>query len=84
MTTGATVHRLGITLLVADYRGYGSSGGVPTASSLLADSVAIFGQAGKFWEGCGLTPARLYVMGRSLAAPQPSKWPGRPGSGWQG
>ena len=60
--------RLGITLLVADYRGYGTSGGTPTASHLLADALTIFGQAGRVVEGCGLAPPRLYVMGRSLGS----------------
>jgi alpha-beta hydrolase superfamily lysophospholipase len=60
--------RLGITLLVADYRGYGSSGGTPTASNLLTDAVTVLSQARNVLEGCGLTPARLYVMGRSLGS----------------
>jgi pimeloyl-ACP methyl ester carboxylesterase len=60
--------RLGITLLVADYRGYGTSGGTPTASHLLTDAVAIFGQVGRVLESYGLTPPRLHVMGRSLGS----------------
>ena len=60
--------RLGITLLVADYRGYGASGGIPTASHLLTDAVTIFGQVGRVLEGHGLAPPRLYVMGRSLGS----------------
>jgi len=60
--------RLGITVLVADYRGYGTSGGTPTASHLLTDAVTIFGQVGRVLEGHGLTPSRLYVMGRSLGS----------------
>ncbi len=60
--------RQGITLLVADYRGYGTSGGTPTTSHLLTDAVAIFGQVGRVLEACGLTPPRLYVMGRSLGS----------------
>jgi alpha-beta hydrolase superfamily lysophospholipase len=60
--------RLGITVLVADYRGYGTSGGTPTASHLLTDAVAIFGQVSRVLQSCGLTPPRLYVMGRSLGS----------------
>jgi len=60
--------RLGITLLVADYRGYGTSGGTPTASHLLTDALTIFGQVGRVLEGYGLAPPRLYVMGRSLGS----------------
>ena len=60
--------RLGITLLVADYRGYGTSSGTPTASHLLTDAVSIFSQVSRVLEGRGLVPPRLYVMGRSLGS----------------
>jgi len=60
--------RLGITLLVVDYRGYGTSGGTPTASHLLTDAVTTLDQAGRVLEGSGLTSPRLYVMGRSLGS----------------
>jgi pimeloyl-ACP methyl ester carboxylesterase len=60
--------RLGISLLVADYRGYGTSGGRPTASHLLADAVTLFDQAGGLLADHGLAPERLYVMGRSLGS----------------
>jgi alpha-beta hydrolase superfamily lysophospholipase len=59
---------LGITLLVADYRGYGTSGGTPTAAHLLADAVAFFEGSGALLEAHGLAPARLYLMGRSLGS----------------
>jgi alpha-beta hydrolase superfamily lysophospholipase len=58
----------GITLLVMDYRGYGASGGTPTASNLLADAVIAFDAVGRIFEDNGLAPARLYVMGRSLGS----------------
>ena len=60
--------RLGITLLVIDYRGYGSSDGTPTCSNLLSDAVAVFGSAGSIFDHHGLTPSRLYAMGRSLGS----------------
>jgi fermentation-respiration switch protein FrsA (DUF1100 family) len=60
--------QLGITLLVMDYRGYGTSGGAPTASYLLSDAVAVFEAMGRLLKENGLTPARLYVMGRSLGS----------------
>ena len=60
--------RLGITLLVMDYRGYGRSDGTPTAGNLLADAVATFDAVGHIFEKNDLTPARLYVMGRSLGS----------------
>jgi fermentation-respiration switch protein FrsA (DUF1100 family) len=59
---------LGITLLVMDYRGYGASGGTPTAANLLTDAVISFGTLGRIFEDHGLAPARLYAMGRSLGS----------------
>ena len=60
--------QMGITLLVIDDRGYGSSDGTPTASHLLADAVAVFDAVDHIFEGNGLTPSQLYVMGRSLGS----------------
>ncbi len=59
---------LGLTLLVVDYRGYGTSDGSPTATHLLADAVAVFEAIGDVFEDNELAPARLYVMGRSLGS----------------
>jgi hypothetical protein len=58
----------GINLLVADYRGYGRSGGKPTAAALIEDGRAIFEQTPQVLETHGLTPPRLYLMGRSLGS----------------
>ena len=60
--------RLGITLLVIDYRGYGNSDGTPTCSNLLSDAVAVLESAGSIFDHHGLTPSRLYAMGRSLGS----------------
>jgi alpha-beta hydrolase superfamily lysophospholipase len=60
--------QLGITLLVMDYRGYGTSGGAPTASNLLTDAVIAFDALGRIFEDYGLAPTWLYVMGRSLGS----------------
>ncbi len=60
--------QMGITLLVMDYRGYGTSGGAPSASHLLSDGVAVFEAMGRLLNENGLAPARLYVMGRSLGS----------------
>ena len=60
--------RLGITLLVADYRGYGTSGGTPTASHLLSDAVILFEQVGHILEDHGLISSQIYAMGRSLGS----------------
>jgi alpha-beta hydrolase superfamily lysophospholipase len=59
---------LRITLLVFDYRGYGSGGGSPTCSNLLTDAVALFQAAEGIFEDQGLAPSRLYAMGRSLGS----------------
>ncbi|HUS70390.1 MAG TPA: alpha/beta hydrolase [Anaerolineae bacterium] len=59
---------MGITLLVADYRGYGMSTGTPTCSNLLSDAVAVSRAADGIFDHHGLTPSRLYVMGRSLGS----------------
>ncbi|MFN2225975.1 MAG: alpha/beta hydrolase [Anaerolineae bacterium] len=58
----------GITLLVVDYRGYGTSGGQPTAGHLLADAVRTFDALPGILEAHNLAPARRYVMGRSLGS----------------
>lgn len=60
--------RIGVTLLVMDYRGYGLSGGTPTSSTLLRDAQAVFDARGQIFADCNLHPARLYVMGRSLGS----------------
>jgi pimeloyl-ACP methyl ester carboxylesterase len=60
--------RLGMTLLVVDYRGYGRSGGAPTAGSLLSDAVAVVEGLDALWGAHGLAPVRLYAMGRSLGS----------------
>jgi pimeloyl-ACP methyl ester carboxylesterase len=60
--------RLGITLLVVDYRGYGRSGGAPTAGTLLSDAVAVWQGLDPLWRAHGLAPRRLVAMGRSLGS----------------
>jgi pimeloyl-ACP methyl ester carboxylesterase len=60
--------QLGISLLVMDYRGYGTSDGEPTASYLLSDAVAVFEAVGSVCAENGLSPTKLYVMGRSLGS----------------
>jgi pimeloyl-ACP methyl ester carboxylesterase len=69
---------LGISLLVADYRGYGWSDGFPTASSLIHDAPLVFEALGQMLspdesvEGLGEAevevPQRVFVMGRSLGS----------------
>jgi pimeloyl-ACP methyl ester carboxylesterase len=67
-TLAPMYNRLGITLLVVDYRGYGTSAGIPTSTHLLADAVAVFERLDDLLADQGLMPATLYVMGRSLGS----------------
>ncbi|MEI7608995.1 MAG: alpha/beta fold hydrolase [Rhodospirillaceae bacterium] len=60
--------RLGLTLLVADYRGYGISGGHPTATALAGDALEVFDQTPAVLAAAGLKPAKLLVMGRSMGS----------------
>jgi alpha-beta hydrolase superfamily lysophospholipase len=60
--------RMGITLLVIDYRGYGRSDGTPTGHNLLADAVVVFDAVTTVFEENGLAPTHLFVMGRSLGS----------------
>jgi fermentation-respiration switch protein FrsA (DUF1100 family) len=56
-------HRLGVNVLIFDYRGYGRSGGAPSEAGLYRD-------AGAAWryltEIRGVDPADILIFGRSL------------------
>jgi alpha-beta hydrolase superfamily lysophospholipase len=60
--------RLGASLLVVDYRGYGQSTGTPRASSLISDAIAVYRQCRDPASSLGLAGRRLFVMGRSLGS----------------
>jgi alpha-beta hydrolase superfamily lysophospholipase len=60
--------RLGITLFVVDYRGYGLSEGKPSATSLIEDAWATFGRMRAVMSEQGLGLGEVYVMGRSLGS----------------
>ena len=60
-------NRLGIHLLVVDYRGYGISDGTPTASAMMADCHRIFDFIEKWKKEKGFY-GPLIVMGRSLGS----------------
>ncbi|MDI9571456.1 MAG: alpha/beta fold hydrolase [Pseudomonadota bacterium] len=57
----------GINFLVADYRGYGVSSGVPTVSAMMADAVTIFDHVKGWLREKGQT-GPMIVMGRSLGS----------------
>lgn len=55
------LHALGVSLLVAEYRGYGDSEGKPSEEGLYADAEAALGEARRRAAG-----ARVIAFGRSL------------------
>lgn len=60
--------QLGVNLLAMDYRGYGSSDGTPTVSNTVKDGMTVFAALGGIFDSHGLSPERVYVMGRSLGS----------------
>ncbi|MGF1641897.1 MAG: alpha/beta hydrolase [Rhodospirillales bacterium] len=60
--------RLGLTLFVVDYRGYGSSDGRPSASALIGDAVTSFARVPEITASRQIEAGPLYVMGRSLGS----------------
>ena len=60
--------KIGVSLLVVDYRGYGKSGGTPTFSALLEDAVSVYRQMHKGLSDHGYEVKRLFIMGRSLGS----------------
>ena len=60
-------HQKNINLIVADYRGYGASGGVPTLTDVVQDSHAIFKEIKAELSRKNLR-TDLWVMGRSLGS----------------
>ena len=64
---GPVYNQYGISFLVVDYRGYGQSTGLPTASNLLSDSHTAFREVRRWLEGQGRTGLTI-IMGRSLGS----------------
>jgi alpha-beta hydrolase superfamily lysophospholipase len=60
-------NRIGINLFVADYRGYGQSGGRPSFASTVADAHVIFEYFRDTHKASSYT-GPLFVMGRSLGS----------------
>lgn len=57
----------GLSFLAVDYRGYGNSGGTPSASAMMADARAIFRYVEQ-WRLNNKRSGPLFVMGRSLGS----------------
>jgi alpha-beta hydrolase superfamily lysophospholipase len=60
-------NRVGINLFVADYRGYGQSGGRPSFSNTVSDAPVILNYFRDTLQGSGYGGS-LFVMGRSLGS----------------
>lgn len=60
--------RMGISLLVADYRGYGRSDGSPSSSALLNDANATYNGTRNVLAERGLEASAFFLMGRSLGS----------------
>ena len=60
-------HQKNLNLIVADYRGYGASGGIPTLTNLVQDSHAILKEIRAELSRRNLR-TDLWVMGRSLGS----------------
>lgn len=65
--TAELYHRAGANLWVADYRGYGASGGSPTFAALVADAHPVAARFHQVLDKGGYN-ARRFVMGRSLGS----------------
>ncbi len=66
-TMGPAYSGHGLSLLAVDYRGYGRSGGQPTATSMMRDAHVVFKEVRTWLEGDRRT-GPLVVMGRSLGS----------------
>lgn len=56
-------HRLGLSVLIFDYRGYGESGGSPTEEGVYSDLAGAWGHLTK---DRGISPEEIVLFGRSL------------------
>lgn len=65
--TGMAFNNTGINLMVADYRGYGSSNGRPAVSHMIKDAHAVGDWFNRFLDNKGYAGSR-FVMGRSLGS----------------
>ncbi|WP_151704271.1 alpha/beta hydrolase [Nitrincola alkalilacustris] len=65
LTSIGQFHRMGLNVLIVDYRGYGKSSGKPSEQGLYRDAEAAYR-----WlvEERGVVPGRIVVFGRSLGA----------------
>ncbi|MDZ4245793.1 MAG: alpha/beta hydrolase [Dehalococcoidia bacterium] len=60
-------HNIGCNLVVADYRGYGKSGGIPSFASMAVDAHKVFKRITEKLDTPG-GDGRVFLMGRSLGS----------------
>ncbi len=60
-------NEIGVNLFVADYRGYGSSGGVPSFSNTASDAHIVFGYLQEMLKSDGYT-SQIYIRGCKLSS----------------
>ena len=63
-------HRLGLNVLIADYRGYGQSTGAPSEDGLYRDAEAMWQHV---TDQRGIDPSRIVFFGRSMGG-GPATW----------
>ena len=66
LAVAAAAHRLGLGILLFDYRGYGRSEGVPAEEGTYRDAAAAWDY---LVSETGVPPKRIVVIGRSLGGP---------------
>jgi len=66
-SVGPFYTKYGMNFLVADYRGYGRSSGIPTVTTMLQDAHTVFA-AVKNWLEAAEYSGPLLIMGRSLGS----------------
>ena len=64
---GSIFNGIGLNLFVADYRGYGCSGGKPTLSKMISDAHPIFEGFKRILKETGFS-GKIFIMGRSLGS----------------
>lgn len=64
---GSIYNQIGLNIFVADYRGYGSSGGKPTLTNMIKDAHPIFEGFKQVLKEKGFS-GNLFMMGRSLGS----------------
>lgn len=60
--------RFGVTLFVVDYRGYGTSEGRPTATTMIEDACSLWRELPGILTKAGISATDIFVMGRSLGS----------------